>query len=383
MRDGLDCTPAPYPWVIGTTTLTTQDLEQVAARHGAVAFGVTSADIFTEALSKLRHHRANGMSGPLHFTYEDPEAATDVTVNFPWARRIVVFAHEYLSGAHEPSETGPTLGRFATRDQYAPVRAIARGVSAELEAMGARTQTLIDDNRLVDRPAAARAGVGWIGRSTMVLTPGHGPWLLLGSVVTDAELETTPAMRRGCGTCVACLPACPTGAITERGVDARLCISTWLQAPGPMPHWVRPLVERRIYGCDDCLTSCPPGLPAMQRVSIPRRQMSFSELLGLPDSDLLARFHWFYVPHRDPRFLRRNLLVAAGNSEEPDAVKPILDHFTHRSSLVRGHAYWALARSLGPGAWTPLRRRHAFETAPDAIDELTRALLMTREPSGG
>ncbi len=214
----------------------------------------------------------------------------------------------------------------------------------------------------------------------MLLTPGHGPWLLLGSVVTDVRLETTSPMRRTCGTCVDCIPACPTGAITPDGLDARLCISTWLQAPGAIPHWIRPLVERRIYGCDDCLTSCPPGHPAMERADIAPKTLSFADLLGLPDSDLMTRFEWFYIPHREARFLRRNLLVAAGNSEEADAVEPILDHFTHRSSLVRGHAYWALARSLGDEAWTPLRRRHAFETVPEAIDELERAMLMIREP---
>jgi hypothetical protein len=106
--------------------------------------------------------------------------------------------------------------------------------------------------------------------------------------------------------------------------------------------------------------------------------LSFGSLLAMSDEDLLERFAWFYVPHRDPRFLRRNLLVAAGNSEESEAVSSILDHFAHRSSLVRGHAYWALARSLGEQAWTTLRRRHAFETVPDAIGELEHALVMLR-----
>lgn len=306
-----------------------------------------------------------------------------MTTSFPWARSIVVFAHGYLADSQTPSPSGPTIGRFATRNHYDPVRRIAEGVREKLATAGARAEVLIDDNRLVDRAAAARAGVGWIGRSTMLLTPGHGPWLLLGSVVTDARLGTTSPMRRTCGTCVDCIPACPTGAITPDGLDARLCISTWLQAPGVIPHWIRPLVERRIYGCDDCLTSCPPGHPAMERIDIAPSMLSFAELLGLPDSDLMSRFEWFYVPHREARFLRRNLLVAAGNSEEADAVGPILDHFTHRSSLVRGHAYWALARSLGEEAWTVLRRRHAFETVPAAIDELERAMLMIREPSGG
>jgi epoxyqueuosine reductase len=322
------------------------------------------------------------MAGPLHFTFDDPETATDVTRSFPWARSLVVFAHEYLSHSGDPAPTGPIVGRFATRDQYTSVRRIADGLTRELDGVGARAEILLDDNRLVDRAAAARAGVGWLGRSTMLLAPGHGPWLLVGSVVTDAELEETSPMKRGCGTCVACVPACPTGAITPDGLDARLCISTWLQAPGAIPHWIRPLIERRIYGCDDCLTSCPPGFPAMSRQEESSHSMSFAVLLGMPDDELLNRFGWFYVPHRDSRFLRRNLLVAAGNSEEAEAVGPILDHFTHRSSLVRGHAYWALARSLGEDAWVPLRRRHAFESVPDAIAELEHAMLMVRVPTG-
>jgi epoxyqueuosine reductase len=365
------------------STLTTDDLEKVATDLGAAAFGVTSAAPFASALDTLRAHQANGMSGPLHFTYDDPATATDVARTFPWARSIVVFAYGYLGGWQAPADTGPTIGRFATRDQYAPVREIADGVSRALHHTGAKAEILIDDNRLVDRAAAARAGVGWLGRSTMLLTPGHGPWLLIGSVVTDATLDETRPMRRSCGTCVACMPACPTGAITTDGLDARLCISTWLQAPGSIPLWIRPLVERRIYGCDDCLTSCPPGFPTMERVEIGTARLSFAGLFDLPDEDLLERFEWFYVPHRDARFLRRNLLVAAGNSEDAEAIQPILDHFTHRSSLVRGHAYWALARSLGSGAWTPLRRRHAFETVPDAVEELETAMLMLREPPGG
>jgi epoxyqueuosine reductase len=382
VRDGIDSTARPYPWVIDRT-LTTPDLERIATDLGAVSFGVTSAASFDGALSTLRRHRRNGMSGPLHFTYDEPESATDVTRSFPWARSLVVFAHGYLMSADAPAATGPVVGRFATRNQYAPVDAIASRLAAELTATGARAETLIDDIRLVDRSAAARAGVGWLGRSTTLLAPGHGPWLLLGTVVTDIELEETPPMIRTCGTCVACVPACPTGAITADGLDARRCISTWLQAPGPIPHRVRPLVERRIYGCDDCLTSCPPGHPALDRVSITPKALSFAELLSSSDDVLMERFDWFYVPHRDARFLRRNLLVAAGNSEEADAVGPILDHFVHRSSLVRGHAYWALARSLGTAAWAPLRRRHAFESVPDAIAELDRALLMLREPVGG
>lgn len=347
-----------------------------------MAFGVTGVDVFGAARDTLRRHKATGLSGPLHFTYDDPITATDITASFPWAKSLVVFAHGYLPTSAEPATTGPVVGRFATGDHYAPLREIGDAIVGQLESARHRGEVILDDNRLVDRAAAARAGVGWIGKSTMLLTPGHGPWLLLGSVATDAGLEPTAPMVRTCGTCVACIPACPTGAITDGGLDARRCISTWLQTSGSIPHWVRPLIERRIYGCDDCLTSCPPGGPSLARHASHSETLSFARLLALSDAELIDRFGWFYVPHRDPRFLRRNLLIAAGNSREPEAVETILDHFTHRSSLVRGHAYWALARSLQREAWRALMLRYAEETVPDAIRELELALTLLREPNG-
>jgi epoxyqueuosine reductase len=365
-----------------TATLTTS-ITRVAAAAGADEVGVTTAASFSEAREELLIRKGAGMAGPLHFTFDDPETASDVRRTFPWARSLVVVGCSYVTNAPPPAGQGGVLARFATDDHYRRVREVLSAVGAEIERHGGRFGVLVDDNRLLDRAAAVRAGLGWIGRSTMVLAPGHGPWLLLGSVATDLQLEPSPPMRRTCGTCTACMPACPTGAITPQGLDARLCISTWLQSGGSIPRWVRPLVERRVYGCDDCLTSCPPGWPAMRRSPAQPAELDFATLLSLGDDDLVSRFEWFYVPHRDPRFLRRNLLVAAANSEEPGAVGPILDHFDHRSSLVRGHAFWALARSIGIEAWTPLRERYATETAPDARIELEHALMMLRSPAGG
>ena len=354
-------------------------IRKVAIGAGADTVGFTSADPFPEALDTLRRRKESGMAGPLHFTYDEPETSTDVHKTFPWACSLVVLASTYIDSASPPADRGPVIGRFATHDHYQRVRKAAAAVISVIEESGGRADLLVDDTRLVDRAAAVRAGVGWIGRSTMVLTPGHGPWQLFGSVVTDLDLGETPTMGRTCGTCVACMPACPTGAITDDGLDARLCISTWLQAPGPIPHWIRPLIGRRIYGCDDCLTSCPPGNPAMIRSPAPVEENSFSELLGLSDDELLDRFEWFYIPHREARFLRRNLLVAAGNSEEAEAVEAVHQHFTHRSALVRGHAYWGLARSVGIDAWTRLREHYDFETVGDARRELEYALMMLRE----
>ena len=374
--DGLNCTEAPYPWVIEHIDVTTDALRDLATGLGAVSFGVTTAEPFTESLTTLREHRASGMSGPLHFTYDEPVVATNVETSFSWARSIVVFAHNYLTEANTPADSGAIVGRFASSDHYKPVRGIAEVVQERLTWAGGRAEILIDDNRLVDRAAASRAGLGWIGKSTMVLTPGHGPWMLLGSVVTDMKLATTPPMIRGCGTCVACIPACPTSAIGPDGLDASKCISTWLQTPSSIPQWIRPHIGRRIYGCDDCLTSCPPGHPALVKLSSRPSVLEFDELLATDDHALLERFSWWYVPRRDPRYLRRNILVAAGNSGEVAAFAPIREHLKHRSSMIRSHAVWALARSLGSDADAELRALLEEETVPETIGEIRYAMAM-------
>ena len=359
--------------------LTARVLE-VARGAGASAVAVTSTRPFLQARQKLIEHRSTGESGPLRFTYDNPTVSTDVRRTHPWALSLISIGRSYIDEAAPPADTGAWVARFATADHYEGVRGVLGRVSGFLEDYGYRAMGLVDDNRMVDRSAAARAGIGWLGRNTMLLAPGHGPWMLLGAVATDARLEPGTAMRRDCGTCTACLPACPTGALSDRGLDARRCISTWLQSPGSIPHWIRPAIGRRIYGCDDCLTVCPPGSRALQAAQVAPRSLPFDELLRLTDEQLVQRFHWWYIPRRQGRYLRRNLLIAAGNSREPGAVGVIETHLTHRSSLIRGVAAWAYARSLDREAMPRLETMLRDETVPEAIDEITLALEMIRDP---
>jgi epoxyqueuosine reductase len=358
----------------------TADLGDLASRHGAAAFGVADVAPFGRELGVLRSQRASGRSARLGFTYEDPVLSTDVTRSFPWAARLVVVGWNYLSQSSNPPPTGVVVGRFATADHYDGLRRVTDALVAHLHRLGFRAEALIDDNRLVDRAAAVRSGIGWWGKSTMVLAPGHGPWMLLGSVVTDAPLVTSTPMQRGCGTCVACFPACPTEALGPGGLDARRCLATWLQTPGSIPQWIRPRLGRRVYGCDDCLTSCPPGHRALAAVGAGAEAIPFGRLLALSDAGLVDRFSWWFVPRRDGRYLRRNLLVAAGNSGEPETWAPLLAHLRHPSSMIRGHAAWALARGFGIKAEPVLQEAQVFETVADASDELALALLMIRRP---
>jgi epoxyqueuosine reductase len=383
--DAPNPTTGPGGWVIGfwhtpVVVTLTADLIERGLSHGAAAVGACPVTPFSEGLDGLRYNLQSGRSAKLRFTYGDPETASDLTRSFPWARSLMVVAIDYLPRSSAPHRSGPVIARFATADHYRLLDPPLEAIAGRLLALGHRAETLVDDDRLLDRAAAVRAGLGWRGRSSMVLAPGRGPWTLFGSVVTDAPLDPTPEMSRECGSCTACVPACPTDAIDELGIDARRCLSAWLQTGGSIPHWIRPRLGRRIYGCDDCLTACPPGRPALRdqdRVALKER---FEDLLGLGDTELLDRFSWWYVPHRDPRMLRRNLLVAAGNSGETSAVPSILSHLGHRSAVVRGHAAWALARSIGHASVPYLETLLGTETELLVRDETLLGLMMVESP---
>ncbi len=358
----------------------TERLVETGVAHGATAVGACAVDVFEPDRAAMAAQLSSGRSGRLHFTYTDPAVATDVTATFPWARSLAVVAVYYLESSLGPAPAGAVVARFATSDHYRILDAPLDAIEATLRASGHRAERLVDDNRLLDRAAAVRAGIGWRGKSTMVLGPGRGPWTLFGTVVTDAELEPTRPMVRDCGTCTACLPACPTGALDGQTLDARRCLAAWLQSPGSLPHWIRPAIGRRIYGCDDCLTSCPPGHPALKVRGGEALDLPFAELLAASDAELLERFSWWYVPGREARHLRRNVLVAAGNSGEPAALPGIVAHLDHPSALVRGHAAWAVARSISMAAVGILEERVRVETIPEVKEEVLSALLMVEEP---
>jgi epoxyqueuosine reductase len=247
------------------------------------------------------------------------------------------------------------VARYSWSDHYAPLRQGLGVVASRLEAEGWRARVLVDDNALVDREAAHRAGLGWYGKNTLLLLPGRGSWFVLGSVVTDAPLPPSTAGATGtCGTCARCLAACPTGALVEPGVlDARRCLAWLLQAPGSFPIELRSALGGRIYGCDDCQEVCPPNRTEdRHRPPPPAREedepwVELVWLLGRTDDELLDHLGRWYIPRRQPRYLRRNALVALGNvgdGRDRRVVDALRDGLAHRDPLVRGHAVWAAAR---------------------------------------
>jgi epoxyqueuosine reductase len=246
------------------------------------------------------------------------------------------------------------VARYARSDHYGALRHALGQVAATLHAAGWQAKVLCDDNALVDREAARRAGIGWYGKNANLLLPGLGSWFVLGSVVTDAPVVAAPEpVADGCGSCVRCIDACPTGAIVAPGVvDARRCLAWLVQARGPFPVEHREALGGRLYGCDDCQEVCPPNRTADRRQPPAEGPdeaawVPLVELLATSDEALLARHGRWYIPRREARWLRRNALVALGNvgrADDPDVLDTLRRYADGDDELLAEHAAWALER---------------------------------------
>lgn len=312
--------------------------------------GWTTADPFDDVRASIDARVADGRSGGLGFTYADAATATTPHLTWDWARSIVVGLMTYLPDARTHTD-GARVARFAESDHYEPLGAAIGRVADALRAEGHRAEPSIDDSRLVDRAVAHRAGLAWWGKSTMLLAPGLGPWFLIGCVVTDATFPPSSPMLRDCGTCSACVPACPTGALAEPGVlDARRCLAAVLQRPGPIPVELREAVGDRLYGCDDCLEACPPGHRLLEASTASGRGVDPRRVLSAPAVELAAEFDHFYLPARDVRWLRRNALVVLGNTGTEDDLVLLAGHLAHPDPVITEHARWAIGAIGGPVA---------------------------------
>ena len=191
----------------------------------------------------------------MRFTTARPEVSCHPESLLPGARTVVSAALCYWA-PEPPLEAGEgRLPRYTWSDAYAVLRARLDELGQRL---GGSYRVLVDENDHVDREAAARAGVGFYGKNTMLITRRHGSWVVLGTLVTDVELEPSPPLALDCGSCTLCIEACPTGALDEPGVlDANRCLSYWTQAPAPIPEPYRAELEAMVYGCDICQDACP------------------------------------------------------------------------------------------------------------------------------
>jgi epoxyqueuosine reductase len=326
--------------------VTTSELQQLAVELGLDAIGAAHAEAYVETERHIVDRRARGLFGRMTFTTARPEVSCHPEALLTGARTVVSAALCYYAPEPPLAPGHGRLARYTWSDGYAVLRERLDTVG---RALGGDYRVLVDANQHVDREAAARAGVGFYGKNTMLITRRHGSWVVLGTLVTTAELEPSPPLDADCGACRLCIDACPTNALDEPGaLDATRCLSWSTQAPEPIPLEHREPLGAQVYGCDICQDVCPWNRGVeKRRGDRPADANAHVDLVEWLESDggaLVSGYERLYVPRNDPRWLRRNALVALGNVGSREHL-PVLDRFADGDDeLLAEHARWARER---------------------------------------
>ena len=340
-------------------------VKRYAESLGFDIVGITSAEPFLrDEKAAVGRVRDGLMDGLPWYTEERVRRATHPELLLDDARSIVSVAISYLTGEPSPSNDGSRgkVARYAWGDDYhevtkAKLKELATGL-AGVVGRPVRTRTFVDDGPMNDRAAAERAGVGWFGKNTNILTSSHGSWVFLGQVITDLELKPDEPLAKNCGECVLCIDACPTGAIVAPYViDNRKCISfLTIELRGAIPRELRPLIGDWVFGCDICQDVCPVNRKVEQSLEPAFRQRhdfaapALLPLLDLDDHAFRERFRNSPIKRAKRVGLQRNVCVALGNIGDSAAVPPLVGALASDEPLVRLHAAWALGRIGGTDA---------------------------------
>jgi len=361
----------------------TSAIKALALEAGFSTVHIADAGEDWDAGARLREFIGEGRHGEMAWMEETLERRVHPCAMWPEAKSAVVVGLDYgpesdpLAALERKDEA--VISVYAQNRDYHDLmkkrlKAMARAFHAQT---GAAVKVFVDTAPLMEKPLAERAGTGWQGKHTNLVSREFGSWLFLGVMLTEAELEPDAPETDHCGSCRACLDICPTNAFpAPYQLDARLCISyLTIELKTPVPRALRPAMGNRIYGCDDCLAACPWNKFARKSREIafhPRAELTgakLAELAGLDDAAFRALFSGSPVKRigRD-RFIR-NVLIAIGNSGEPALADAAAARLDDDSALVRGAAIWALAR-LGPDRFERERASRAgHETDPQVIGE--------------
>ena len=335
--------------------MTAAELTRVAEELGLDVVGAAPAEPYEATERHIRERRERGLFADMRFTMARPEVSCHPERLLDGdARTVVSAALCYYAPRPERPPGHGLLPRYTWSDAYDDLR---RRLGELGRRLGGRYVVLVDDNNHVDREAAVRSGVAFYGKNTMAITRRHGSWVVLGTLVTEADVEATPPLDADCGACRLCIDACPTGALDEPGVlDSTRCLSYWTQAPAPIPDAYRAELGETVYGCDVCQDVCPWNRGVERRradAQVPdgaAPSISLRDWLERDGGELVADLDRMYVPRNDPRWLRRNALVVAGNVGDPDLRPSVERYVDDPDPMLRDAAEWALARLAEPSA---------------------------------
>jgi epoxyqueuosine reductase len=372
---------------------------------------ITTAEALPETERVIKERIAQGlMDGLPWFTAERAETSCLPAALLPDAQSIIALGMCYLTEqpTDDDEDAAPRgrISRYAWGEDYHEViKPKLQAFAAWLreyarDEMGAEAETrlFVDTGRMVDRAVAQRAGLGWYGKNTNILTKKWGSWIFLAEIVTNLPLQTDEPIKTSCGNCEICLHACPIGALpAPYTLDNRRCISyLTIELRGSIPLELRPLMGNLVFGCDICQAVCPVNILAEKRLGLrnspsaqliqlrPRAEFrpragtggapELIPLLSMTEEQFRDRFRHSPIKRAKRRGLLRNICVALGNSGDQRAVPALIDVLHDAEPLVRGHAAWALGQLGGEQARQALEDALYSEDDAEVQNEIRCAL---------
>ncbi|RFC69218.1 MULTISPECIES: tRNA epoxyqueuosine(34) reductase QueG [Mesorhizobium] len=360
-------------------------IEREARALGFNAVAVTTPDAAPLAGGRLAQFVTEGFHGSMAWMEETLARRGHPRTLWPEVQSIIMLAMNYGPDS-SPLDDLKHRDRAAisvyarNRDYHDIIKGRLKELASKFASQsGADVKVFVDTAPVMEKPLAQSSGIGWQGKHTNLVSREFGSWLFLGSIFTTAELAPDEPEIDHCGSCRSCLDICPTNAFpAPYRLDARRCISyLTIENKGPIPHEFRVAIGNRIYGCDDCLAVCPWNKfasEASEAKLVARedlRMPTLADLLTLDDTAFRARFSGSPIKRigRD-RFIR-NVLIAAGNSNEPELAEACRALLADEAPLVRGAAIWALSRLLDREQLQQLARD---DSDPDVAAEWRLAL---------
>jgi epoxyqueuosine reductase len=359
-----------------------------AQRLGFELVGISPAQVPPHEQSFAEWLR-RGFAGEMDYLGRSEQSRRNPHTVMPWAVSVVSVGMNYFTPFARPeisAEPKGWISRYAWGDDYHEL------MKTKLEELlefvrGARNgevegRIFVDSGPVLERDVAGRAGIGWVGKNTHIISPKRGSWFFLGELFLSLPLAYDQPIRERCGRCDLCLKACPTGAFAGPYIlDARRCISyLTIELKGSIPVHLRPLIGNHIFGCDICQEICPynvKALPAREAVFAPRPGLHAPELiplLSLTVEEFRRRFHNSPIRRAKRRGLLRNVAVALGNLKSREAVPALSRALEDEEALVRAHAAWALGQIATAEAVTALEKRRFLEIDKSVNDEVDTAL---------
>ncbi len=349
---------------------------------------ITTAEPFSEdSATAIDSIRKGYMDGMPWYNENRVWRASDPEKLLPGAKSIIVVAMSYLPEEHSDEfESGKgKVARYAQwQDYHVVMKRKLKMLSDSLDVLAevpSVNRIFVDDGSFMERAAARRAGVGWFGKNSNILTAEHGSWVFLGALITDLDLEPDESLRKNCGSCVTCLIECPTGAIVSPYIiDAKRCISyLTIENRGPIPIELRPAIGNWVFGCDICQEVCPVNRDVSRSsdADLKPKMVSSLELiplLSLTQEEFSSRFKNRPIKRAKLEGLKRNACVALGNAKHISAVSALGRVLLEDTNIVKQHAAWALGRIGGMDAKSILSEALATESDHDVQREIILAI---------